>query len=176
MPFRRPLPALRMLAHRVVSASLFGLAELACWNVSCFKGECHVLARLCRPLSPSPSPPKQAFGSQSIELAGEPLIQYRTCFKQACFEGEGSQILGLLFLCLPVLSCPEQKATLARSPAIKRFGRPQGFRSHSRTARAVPLPKVRTASGTPSLLHSFTPCLRVSVSPASASINPVTLT
>ncbi|QDS93002.1 hypothetical protein FF011L_17570 [Roseimaritima multifibrata] len=49
------------------------------------------LAQRCRPLSPSPSPPKQAFESYLIELAGEPLIQYQTCFKRACFEGEGSQ-------------------------------------------------------------------------------------
>ncbi|QDS95324.1 hypothetical protein FF011L_41180 [Roseimaritima multifibrata] len=49
------------------------------------------LAQRCRPLSPSPSPPKQAFESYLIALAGEPLIQYQTCFKRACFEGEGSQ-------------------------------------------------------------------------------------
>ncbi|QDS91945.1 hypothetical protein FF011L_06810 [Roseimaritima multifibrata] len=49
------------------------------------------LAQRCRPLSPSPSPQKQAFESYLIELAGEPLIQYQTCFERACFEGEGSQ-------------------------------------------------------------------------------------
>ncbi|QDS93413.1 hypothetical protein FF011L_21830 [Roseimaritima multifibrata] len=49
------------------------------------------LAQRCRPLSPSPSPQKQAFESTLIELAGEPLIQYQTCFKRTCFEGEGSQ-------------------------------------------------------------------------------------
>ncbi|QDS93412.1 hypothetical protein FF011L_21820 [Roseimaritima multifibrata] len=49
------------------------------------------LAQRCRPLSPSPSPQKQAFESTLIELAGEPLIRYQTCFKRTCFEGEGSQ-------------------------------------------------------------------------------------
>ncbi|WP_145351485.1 hypothetical protein [Roseimaritima multifibrata] len=49
------------------------------------------LAQRCRPLSPSPSPQKQAFESTLIALAGEPLIQYQICFKRACFEGEGSQ-------------------------------------------------------------------------------------
>ncbi|QDS95562.1 hypothetical protein FF011L_43590 [Roseimaritima multifibrata] len=48
-------------------------------------------AQRCRPLSPSPSPPKQAFESTLIELAGEPLIEHQPCFKRACFEGEGSQ-------------------------------------------------------------------------------------
>ncbi|QDS96328.1 hypothetical protein FF011L_51360 [Roseimaritima multifibrata] len=40
--------------------------------------------------------PKQAFESHSTELAGEPLIQYPTCFKRACFEGEGSQVFLLI--------------------------------------------------------------------------------
>ncbi|QDS93309.1 hypothetical protein FF011L_20720 [Roseimaritima multifibrata] len=100
-----------LLAHCVISASLFDLVELA-WGrgaggegeisrrrycsedavkASDFKRLCHALPNAVGPLSPSPSPPKQAFGSYLIELAGEPLIQYQTCFKRACFEGEGSQ-------------------------------------------------------------------------------------
>ncbi|QDS93644.1 hypothetical protein FF011L_24170 [Roseimaritima multifibrata] len=39
-----------------------------------------------------PFPQNKLFESQTIELGGEPLIQYQTCFMQACFEGEGSEI------------------------------------------------------------------------------------
>ncbi|QDS95182.1 hypothetical protein FF011L_39750 [Roseimaritima multifibrata] len=49
------------------------------------------LAQRCQPLSPSPSPQKQAFESHLMELAGEPLVQYQTCLRRACFEGAGSQ-------------------------------------------------------------------------------------
>ncbi|QDS92520.1 hypothetical protein FF011L_12670 [Roseimaritima multifibrata] len=61
-------------------------------NASDFMRLCHAL-----PNAVGPSPPKQAFESYLIELAGEPLIQYQTCFKRACFEGEGSQTFLHLF-------------------------------------------------------------------------------
>ncbi|QDS94563.1 hypothetical protein FF011L_33420 [Roseimaritima multifibrata] len=59
-------------------------------NASNCKRLCHAFPNAVGPSPPAPLP-KKAFESYLIELADEPLIQYQTCFKRACFEGEGSR-------------------------------------------------------------------------------------
>ncbi|QDS96471.1 hypothetical protein FF011L_52820 [Roseimaritima multifibrata] len=87
-------------------------------NVPQFKRLCHPLPTSVGPLSPSPSPPKQAFESRSTELAGEQVIQYQTCFKRACFEDEGSQIFFTYSFRVPRGGATRGEALRHRCPSI----------------------------------------------------------